>query len=777
MTANYADGASLSKRNLTSQKSVRHDVDLETEYVWKRNPSWPVIDGENANTFIGSWAIRPNIDNIVCFTSRYDTQVVVKVGGTVSNTYNFTSAGVGSDFQFTIDYNNSDFDDTDAPITLANTTNLITRTDHGYVDDDEIEFFNLSAGTNLNEKQIYYVVNASTSTFQVSETEGGSAVDINDGTGNLLPYKVCTIEISGDQGDPLGEINIQPDPTSDYDLPGGTLPSGFHSGWLEIHIDSPDLEWLEFGQTSSSSPIDTAHSLLENVVIWRSSLLDFAFAACRALKNLEFYYNTSNATNTSQLSYALAYCSSLRRVYFGPSFQWGTVDFGQFSYFFLDNVSLTDIIGLKLGDITPSGSALYLEGFFNNCHSLRKLEHDIFEGATTSAALSMFYNCYSLEEIPSGLDTSNAANFSTMFYGCRSLKRAPVLDTSSGLYFTSMFRDCSNLTKVPAYDTSSATSLNYFFYICSSLIEIPSSIVVPSGTNTNAMFGFCHSLKRIPDTIDFSNSTNMNLCFSSCYSLEYVPPFDIVDIDATSCFSSCYNLRELESKTAPWEPSDATRMFQNCYELTTIPQLDLANAPDMDYAFNNCIRLKKIPEFLNNNTVNWANAFNGSGIEKAPKIPSTITACTGMFRYCESLRFVPDYDISGATNHSYMFQECKALEQVGDLITNTTTLTTVASMFQDCFSLRKIGAIDLSSASLTSTSNLFNDAPLMDVTGFIGPDISFDMSDCHLNSDQLDELYTNLPSTSSATLTVTGQYGYAGSNTAIATAKGWTVSG
>jgi hypothetical protein len=778
MTANYADSVSLKKRNLTSQKSADFQDNEDTPYVWKRNPSWPEINAEGSNTVIGSWAIRPNIDNIFCIESADDLDVVVKVGGTVHNTYGFSSAGVGDDFQFTIDYANNDFDDTDAPITLANTTNIITRTDHGYVDNDEIEFFNLSAGTNLNEKQIYYVVNANTSTFQVSETEGGSAVDINDGTGNLLPYKVCTIEISGANGDIIDTINFDQDPTNDYDLPGGTLPNGFHSGWLELHIDLPDLSYLYLGFISTSTPPNTSHSLLENIVIWRSSLRDFSFSMAKALKNIEFYYNTTNPGNMGQLSYAFASCHNLRRVYFDPLFQWSTVDFGQFSYAFQQCYSLTDIIGLKFGDIPTSGGTVNLTSTFEDCRSLRKLEDDIFQGASTQAASATFYRCHSLQEIPSGLNTSGTGNFNNTFRECYNLKKAPAYDMSSATQLSNTFSNCRSLEEIPAYDTSSATNLTYFLNNCVALKELPSSITIPSGCNTNSMLAGCYSLQRLPDTMDFSNSTSMTFCFSACTKLIYIPPFDAVDINMGNCFRECRSLYKIQSKTVPFKPTDGSSIFSDCDSLTSIPQIDLSNTPDMDRSFYNCKSLKEIPEFLNPISIKWDYAFQYCySLVKAPKISSTITACNNMFEYCYSLRFVPNYDISGTGNYNYMFRDCRSLEEVGNLITNTTTLSSLTSMFQDCFNLRKIGAMDFSSTAVTTTTNLFNDAPLMDVTGFIGPDISFDMSDCFLSSDQLDELYTNLPSTTGATLTVTGNYGTDSDTPSIATAKGWTVTG
>jgi hypothetical protein len=48
---------------------------------------------------------------------------------------------------------------------------------------------------------------------------------------------------------------------------------------------------------------------------------------------------------------------------------------------------------------------------------------------------------------------------------------------------------------------------------------------------------------------------------------------------------------------------------------------------------------------------------------------------------------------------------------------------------------------------------------------------------CKLSAAALDEIYTNLPTVVGQTITVTGNYGIAGDDPTIATAKGWTVTG
>lgn len=62
--------------------------------------------------------------------------------------------------------------------TASATTDQITVNAHGYANGDLVVFTALTGGAPLQLNRAYYVVNASTNTFQVAATPGGSAIDI-----------------------------------------------------------------------------------------------------------------------------------------------------------------------------------------------------------------------------------------------------------------------------------------------------------------------------------------------------------------------------------------------------------------------------------------------------------------------------------------------------------------------------------------------------------------------------------------------------------------------
>lgn len=99
-----------------------------------------------------------------------------------------------------------------------------------------------------------------------------------------------------------------------------------------------------------------------------------------------------------------------------------------------------------------------------------------------------------------------------------------------------------------------------------------------------------------------------------------------------------------------------------------------------------------------------------------------------------------------------MFSSCYSLQTVPAL--NTTAVTSSANfsnMFADCSSLSRIQAKDFR--------------------------FTFSVANCKLSAAALNEIYTNLPTVTGQTITVTGNYGTTDDKPTIATARGWTVTG
>jgi hypothetical protein len=105
-------------------------------------------------------------------------------------------------------------------------------------------------------------------------------------------------------------------------------------------------------------------------------------------------------------------------------------------------------------------------------------------------------------------------------------------------------------------------------------------------------------------------------------------------------------------------------------------------------------------------------------------------------------------------------------------------VTNIATLFNGCNSLQSIKFGSGGFGSLSSaTTNLFNGcAGLARIENCAIP-LTFSLQNCRLGAAALDEIYTALPTVSSQTVTVSGNFGTSGDTPSIATSKGWTVTG
>lgn len=69
--------------------------------------------------------------------------------------------------------------DTPKRYTFVAGTDVFTVTAHGFADGDTIAFFNGTCPTGLTEGTVYYVRDATTDTFKVAATAGGTAIDVS----------------------------------------------------------------------------------------------------------------------------------------------------------------------------------------------------------------------------------------------------------------------------------------------------------------------------------------------------------------------------------------------------------------------------------------------------------------------------------------------------------------------------------------------------------------------------------------------------------------------
>ena len=141
-------------------------------------------------------------------------------------------------------------------------------------------------------------------------------------------------------------------------------------------------------------------------------------------------------------------------------------------------------------------------------------------------------------------------------------------------------------------------------------------------------------------------------------------------------------------------PSDASGMFQNCTNLTTIPLLDTSSVTTMYAMFYGCTNLATIPQLDTSNVTAMYTMFqNCTNLTTIPQLDTgKVTSMSNMFAFCTNLATVPQLDTSSVTAMDSMFYGCTNLTTIPLL--DTSSVTTMYAMFQNCTNLTTIPLLD-----------------------------------------------------------------------------------
>ena len=430
--------------------------------------------------------------------------------------------------------------------------------------------------------------------------------------------------------------------------------------------------------------------------------------------------------------------------------------------------------------LSYGGTSLYQLFYQKTFLKSVNISYDVTAAVTSMT--QMFSNCFSLQTVPL-FNTANVTSMGSTFSACNSLQTVPLFNTAKVIDMSSMFLSCFSLQTVPLFNTAKVTNMSQMFSSCDSLKAVP-LFNTTNVTNMGNMFNGCRSLKTVP-LFNTAKVTNMSSMFYNGTALETVPLFNTANVNTmASMFVSCDSLETVPLFNTTNVTSMAT-MFFSCTALETVPLFNTANVTNMYQTFAGCRSLKTVPLFNTANVTIMNDMFYSSkSLETVPLFnTANVINMSQMFVGCTSLKTVPLFNTANVTNMTNMFFSCTSLQSVP--LFNTANVTLMTSMFHRCSSLQTVPAFN-AGASITSSSgytSMFGstgtyNSPVslskIEATGF---KYTFSVANCKLSSTALNELYTNLATVTGQTITVTGNYGVAGDDPTIATAKGWTVTG
>lgn len=203
---------------------------------------------------------------------------------------------------------------------------------------------------------------------------------------------------------------------------------------------------------------------------------------------------------------------------------------------------------------------------------------------------------------------------------------------------------------------------------------------------------------------------------------------------------------------------DMSYMFQNCTNLTSVPNLNTSNVTTMQSMFYGCSSITSIPSFNTSNVTNMA----------------------AMFQECTNLTTIPTLNTSNVTTFNSMFRFCRNLTAIP--LMNTSNVTGMTSAFEGCSNLVSIPALDVSNVTRFDSSGFycFGSCSKLEEIHMYGMKASFRISySTRFTESALVEILNNL-----ATVTSTQTLNMGATNLAkltqaekdIALNKGWTLA-
>ena len=179
-------------------------------------------------------------------------------------------------------------------------------------------------------------------------------------------------------------------------------------------------------------------------------------------------------------------------------------------------------------------------------------------------------------------------------------------------------------------------------------------------------------------------------------------------------------------KAGTW---DASNMFQNCSELTTLDftGVNTVDVYDMRSMFAGCSKLTSLDLSM----------FNTSNVE----------TMYNMFSGCSSLTSldVSHFNTENVTTMEYMFENCKKLTSLNVSTFNTAQVENMAYMFKNCQLLSSLNVTSFNTSEVTKMSEMFSNCKALTSLNLSRFDVSkvTNMTQMFYYDDQLVTIYSN----------------------------------
>ena len=432
---------------------------------------------------------------------------------------------------------------------------------------------------------------------------------------------------------------------------------------------------------------------------------------------------------------------------------------------------------------------------FRDCHSLERIDMNVFRNCNITNSSSVFSTCKKLKTIANigNLNISKADGMSYLFYECNALTQLDLSnwDTSNIQYMIATFDGCNNLTELncSTWNTSKVYNMQLAFYNCNSLETIP----VRDWNTKNVMymdkaFGNCTSLVNLDvskwdtskvveltntfyhcsslKTLDVSKWKTSNVLradslFSGCEKLTSldVSKWDTGNITtASGMFSACRALTSLD--VSKWNTSKMTNissMFNSCTALTTldVSKWDTSNVTNMKSIFSSCPSLTTLDasKWNTGNVTNMRAMFSGcsglTSLDISKWNTANVTDLSSLFAFDNKLASldISKWNTGKVTNMGQMFNFCLKLTSLDLSTWNTSKVTSMWAMFNSCTSLTTVKINNWDTSKVTNMKKMFSDCTnLTTIEGVLDLKSCNDYEDMFLSCNNITSIKVkNLP--------------------------------
>ena len=262
------------------------------------------------------------------------------------------------------------------------------------------------------------------------------------------------------------------------------------------------------------------------------------------------------------------------------------------------------------------------------------------------------------------------------------------------------------------------------------------------------LFEDCKSLQSVKIS-NLDTLTSLSRMFYGCTSLQSIRPFDFSSMGSMSLFAT----------------------FEDCYSLRSVKLINVTETYTLSDTFNGCYGLQSVL-ISGSSSLNMSHAFEECySLQSISIIGCTISSMSYMFYNCYSLQVAPWLDTSAVRYMSYTFYGCRSLQLIP--LYDTSIVVYIDYAFRYCTSLITIPLFDFS--KITNSDYAFRDCPSLKWAKTLNMTCYFSLTDCSLDPEALNAVYTGLGTVTDTSISVTGNWGTGSDDPSIATAKGWTV--